>query len=81
MALNPIKADNLTNRRHGFFTRSGGTSTGIYAGLNCGKGSNDDTENVHKNRVLVAETFDLGEPDLVSVHQVHSADTVHVIAP
>ena len=27
--------------RHGFFTRKGGASTGIYAGLNCGVGSSD----------------------------------------
>ena len=30
--------------RHGFFTREGGVSSGIYASLNCGFGSNDEAE-------------------------------------
>ena len=41
----PIEAENLSKLagiRHGFFTRDGGVSEGIYAGLNSGLGSNDD---------------------------------------
>ena len=30
--------------RHGFFTRKGGLSTGLYDSLNCGLGSDDDTK-------------------------------------
>ena len=78
MVLSPIKADNLSAERHGFFTRIGGGSTGIYEGLNCGIGSNDDKEMVYSNRQLVANTFDLDKDNLVSVYQVHSADAVHV---
>ena len=37
---------------HGFFTRQGGVSSGIYASLNCGPGSRDDAANVTENRAL-----------------------------
>ena len=36
--------------RHGFFTRKGGASSGIFAGLNCGPGSTDQSEMVSINR-------------------------------
>jgi copper oxidase (laccase) domain-containing protein len=39
---------------HGFFTRDGGVSDGIYAGLNGGIGSNDDPANVSENRRRMA---------------------------
>lgn len=61
--------------RHGFFTRQGGVSTGIYSSLNCGPGSGD-IGNVRHNRGLVAETLDV-EPDrLLTLHQIHSATAV-----
>ena len=81
MPLNPIKADNLTPEKHGFFTRLGGLSTGIYEGLNCGIGSNDDTDTVISNREMVANTFDLDKSNLVSVYQIHSPHAVPVAAP
>lgn len=61
---------------HGFFTRQGGVSTGIYKGLNCGPGSHDDAENVRTNRHRVIAA--LGGGELVTVHQVHSPDVVTV---
>ncbi len=67
--------------RHGFFTRIGGASEGIYKGLNCGIGSDDDKETVLANRQSVAQTFDLDKRDLVSVYQVHSPDAVYVTEP
>lgn len=67
--------------RHGFFTRKGGASSGIFAGLNCGTGSTDQAEVVAINRARVAEALDLAPDHLVSVHQVHSADALHVTAP
>ena len=67
--------------RHGFFTRKGGASSGIFAGLNCGSGSTDQAEAVAINRGRVAEALDLTPDHLVSVHQVHSADAVAVHAP
>ena len=36
--------------KHGFFTRAGGVSTGLYEGLNVGYGSGDDRETVTENR-------------------------------
>lgn len=67
--------------RHGFFTRKGGASSGIFAGLNCGAGSTDLTEAVQINRDRVAEAMDVTPDRLVGVHQVHSADVVHISGP
>ena len=64
--------------RHGFFTRKGGASSGIFAGLNCGAGSSDLSEVVQINRARVAEALGLAPTALVSLHQVHSADVVHL---
>jgi polyphenol oxidase len=61
---------------HGFFTRGGGHSTGIFASLNCGLGSGDDPDLVMKNRETV--TRQLGASTLVSAWQVHSADVATV---
>ncbi len=62
--------------RHGFFTRQGGVSTGIYTSLNCGLGSGDAPDNVRQNRENVAKA--LGIETLAGVHQVHGR-AVHVI--
>jgi YfiH family protein len=64
--------------RHGFFTRKGGASSGIFAGLNCGAGSSDLSEVVQINRARVAEALGLAPTALVSLHQVHSVDVVHL---
>lgn len=65
--------------RHGFFTRKGGASSGIFSGLNCGSGSSDQAEIVSINRARVAEA--MGVATIVSLNQVHSADVVTVCAP
>ncbi|MEL6794269.1 MAG: polyphenol oxidase family protein, partial [Pseudomonadota bacterium] len=75
MTVNPITADEIT-APHGFFTREGGVSTGIYEGLNCGPGSRDDPAAVASNRVRV--TASLAAEALVSLHQVHSPDVITV---
>ena len=67
--------------RHGFFTRKGGASSGIFSGLNCGTGSTDQTEIVAINRARVAEAMGLGPEALVTVHQVHSARALPVTGP
>lgn len=67
--------------RHGFFTRKGGASSGIFAGLNCGTGSSDQSEAVAINRARVAEAMGVGPDALVTVHQVHSARAVAVTGP
>ena len=67
--------------RHGFFTRTGGVSGGLYKGLNVGLGSADDAERVAVNRARVAEWLEVAADRLVTLHQVHSADAVVVDAP
>jgi len=64
--------------RHGFFTRQGGVSTGLFASLNCGYGSADATENVARNRAIATARLDLPPDRLVTCHQVHSAEVVTV---
>ena len=46
---------------HGFFTREGGVSDGIYGSLNAGYGSGDDTKKVAENRERIAEKLGVGE--------------------
>jgi polyphenol oxidase len=78
--LEPIVAKCLTGVgvRHGFFTRKGGVSGGIYAGLNCGFGSGDDTQAVAENRRRVAQCLMPSASTVLTVHQVHSAVAVIV---
>ena len=81
MTLEIITADILAPLRHGFFTRLGGASSGIFAGLNCGRGSSDQAEIVQINRARVAEAMGVAADRLVSVHQVHSARAVTIDGP
>jgi YfiH family protein len=67
--------------RHGFFTRKGGASSGIFAGLNCGAGSSDQAEVVAINRTRVADAMGVALDHLVTVHQTHSALVLPVDAP
>lgn len=78
MTLEILSADELGQIRHGFFTRRGGASSGVFAGLNCGLGSNDQTEIVHINRGRVAEAMGVAPDKLSSARQVHSAIAVAV---
>jgi YfiH family protein len=81
MTLEILTADSLAPVRHGFFTRKGGASSGVFKGLNCGFGSSDQREVVATNRARVAEAMQVEPSHLVSVHQVHSADVAVVSAP
>ncbi|MGE5518188.1 MAG: peptidoglycan editing factor PgeF [Bacteroidota bacterium] len=77
-----LSALNEVNRiRHGFFTREGGVSHGIYTSLNCGPGSNDDAAAVAENRARAMAMLDLPPEALVTVHQAHTADVVVVDGP
>lgn len=75
MTLEILTSDDL-GTRHGFFTRKGGASDGIYAGLNCGLGSNDAHETVLTNRAHVADAMQVNIAALHSVHQIHSTNVV-----
>lgn len=67
--------------RHGFFTRAGGVSQGIYRGLNAGVGSRDARDDVAENRARVAATLGVAPQNLLSLYQVHSPDALVVDAP
>ena len=81
--LEILQAENLRQGpiRHGFFSRRGGVSTGIFASLNCGQGSNDAPETVAENRARVAAALDVAPDALLSLYQVHSRLAVTVNAP
>jgi YfiH family protein len=81
MTLEILTSDLLAPLRHGFFTRRGGASSGVFAGLNCGTGSSDQSEIVAINRHRVADAMEVAPANLVGVHQVHSADVVTVTGP
>jgi YfiH family protein len=77
----PWSAGVLAGVKHGFFGRAGGVSTGIYASLNAGTGSNDDPAAIAENRRRIAAAFGAPATHLVGVHQVHSPDAVFIDAP
>lgn len=72
----PLQSPALTNSAitHGFFTRIGGASKGIYQGLNVGLGSDDEREIVLENRRRVAQSMGVTDKKLMMVYQVHSSD-------
>ncbi|WP_295558083.1 peptidoglycan editing factor PgeF [uncultured Hyphomicrobium sp.] len=79
--LSPLQADSLSilpGIRHGFFTRQGGASRGLYASLNCGAGSKDDPVAVIENRARVAEHLGSFSDDVQTIYQIHSA-TAHAV--
>lgn len=80
MTLEILTSDSLSVK-HGFFTRRGGASSGVFAGLNCGQGSTDQAEIVAINRSRVAEAMGVAADHLLGVHQVHSATAISVDAP
>jgi polyphenol oxidase len=75
-----IESEHFQHERltHGFFTRGGGHSIGIFASLNCGLGSGDDIEVVTRNRDVVARQLGVETSHLMTAYQVHSADVIHV---
>ena len=81
MTLEILTSDALTPLRHGFFTRHGGASSGVFAGLNCGSGSSDQREVVAINRARVADAMGVAPDHLLGVHQIHSKDVVTAAAP
>ena len=79
-----LSASNIANVarvRHGFFSRRGGVSDGIFEGLNCGFGSDDNSDNVAENRRLALARLGVPGTPLVTAYQVHSADVLHVTEP
>lgn len=81
MTLEIITDPLLEPARHGFFTRQGGASSGVFTGLNCGGGSSDQREVVAINRTRVAEALGVKATHLVGAHQTHSADVATIREP
>lgn len=74
--LNRLKAI-----RHGFLTRKGGVSDGIYDSLNCGLGTTDMRARVLENRARAVKAAGLSDTELNTAYQVHSAKVIVVDAP
>lgn len=72
-----LTSKKLGNISHGFFTHAGGVSTGIYASLNCGPGSNDDPSHVTENRARAVGALS-DSAELTGVYQIHS-NIAHII--
>jgi YfiH family protein len=82
--LSPIEArcfKEAPDIAHGFFTRAGGASRGLYASLNCGVGSKDDRSLVLENRGRIAAHLGTSRERLLTCFQTHSADTAVVTRP
>lgn len=62
--------------RHAFFSREGGVSEGIYAGLNGGIGSDDNPAHVAENRRRMAAALRVSSERFLTVFQIHSPDVV-----
>lgn len=79
-AVETLRSDALRGVRHGFLGRRGGVSTGLCRGLNVGLGSGDERESIRENRRRAVSAVAPGAA-LVTLHQVHSADALHVTGP
>jgi purine-nucleoside/S-methyl-5'-thioadenosine phosphorylase / adenosine deaminase len=71
----------LAGVRHGFFTRAGGVSQGIYASLNGGPGSKDGPAQVTENRARMAVALGVAADRLLTAYQIHSPDVVTIDKP
>ena len=71
----------LTGIRHAFFTRAGGVSSGHYASLNGGIGSQDNAASVVENRARMAAALGVEPRRLLTAYQSHSPDVVVAEAP
>lgn len=81
MTLDIIRSDALGDLQHGFFTRKGGASSGVFEGLNCGLASSDQADIVAINRRRAAEAIGLEADALFPAYQIHSADVATVTGP
>ena len=64
--------------RHCFFSRKGGYSKGLYKGLNCGEGSNDNKKIIKQNLNYVAHKMKVKKKLLIRMNQTHSNKVVEI---
>jgi polyphenol oxidase len=81
MILYSSSLSRLSGIAHGFFTRQGGVSEGVYASLNGGLGSGDERMRVVENRARMATTLGVGPDRFATVFQVHSPDVIVIDSP
>ena len=67
------KLSKYKNIKHGFFSRKGGRSKGIYKSLNCGIGSSDNKKNVNSNLKIACRKISSSYKKLILPHQIHSS--------
>jgi YfiH family protein len=79
--LSPDTLDFGSSICHGFFTRKGGVSEGIFASLNVGLGSEDQQDHIETNRDLICQALGADTNQLATVSQIHSADAVIIEQP
>ena len=79
--LRSARLSEVAGVRHGFFSRRGGVSRGVYDSLNVGLGSKDDPEAVRQNRARAAAALDVAPEALLTAYQIHSARAVAAEGP
>jgi len=71
----------LPGIRHGFFTRAGGVSDGVYESLNGGVGSEDSPAKVAENRARMAKHLGVTPDRFLTCYQIHSPEVVVAETP
>ena len=72
------KLKKFKNISHGFFSRIGGKSEGIYHGLNCGLGSKDKKNKIKKNLKIALNKISKDAKDIFLLHQIHSNKLIYL---
>ena len=76
MMLQARSLADLPGIRHGFFTRRGGVSSGIYESLNGGVGSHDASQHIAENRSRMASALGVASDHFLTAYQIHSPTVV-----
>lgn len=69
--------DIFTNQpgvKHGFSTKLGGVSTGVYESMNLGFGRGDSDDNVYENYKRMANALDMSMDRMCLSHQTHTTN-------
>ena len=66
------KLSQINNIKHCFFSKTGGTSKGIYESLNCGLGSKDNPLDIKNNLKIVSNQMGVEVKNLILMSQTHS---------
>ena len=66
------KLNQINNIKHCFFSKTGGTSKGIYESLNCGLGSKDNPLDIKNNLKIVSNQMGVEGKNLILMNQTHS---------